>query len=124
MKYYTGIYIGIVGNLLIHRMLKAILIKSTMPLTINSFRPILLQTYTSQNPVDLFEDQVKIIQTVKIFSVLKRYRQLTGMTPTSQYDLMSNLNGNSSSKCFPKKQLAFAKTHKTGSSTLQNIFFR
>ena len=27
-------------------------------------------------------------------------------------------------KCTPKHKIAFAKTHKTGSSTLQNIFFR
>ena len=26
--------------------------------------------------------------------------------------------------CTPRSQVAFAKTHKTGSSTLQNIFFR
>lgn len=27
-------------------------------------------------------------------------------------------------RCQPKTKLAFAKTHKTGSSTLQNILFR
>ena len=27
-------------------------------------------------------------------------------------------------KCFPQKQILFLKTHKTGSSTIANIFFR
>jgi len=45
------------------------------------------------------------------------YRQLAGVAE----DQMNSLaNG----KCKPETKIAFAKTHKTGSSSLQNIFFR
>lgn len=67
--------------------------------------------------------RLKLLNT-QLKYLKNRYRQLTGLTSKTQNDLLSHINTNSSSHCFPKKQLDFAKTHKTGSSTLQNIFFR
>ena len=72
-----------------------------------------------------------------------RYWQLTGLEAvTDKKTPRLHHNNGESSQCFPRKQvttnsppvfhyllfiflqIAFAKTHKTGSSTLQNIFFR
>ena len=51
---------------------------------------------------------------------ISRYRQLAGLDSAEATEDKQAEAGS----CSPKTQVAFAKTHKTGSSTLQNIFFR
>merc|ERR1712156_906301 len=69
------------------------------------------------------QSYIQVNQLNSQLNVLKaRYRQLAGLDEESDQELSdSNLE---SGVCAPKTQVAFAKTHKTGSSTLQNIFFR
>ena len=65
-------------------------------------------------------DQLKLLNE-KLTYLKSKYRQLTGLGLGHNNVVTDH---SAIPKCFPKKQVAFAKTHKTGSSTLQNIFFR
>ena len=58
--------------------------------------------------------------------LLNRFQevQLTSETLKSRHILYQLHRQDPTEKCEPQLQLAFAKTHKTGSSTLQNIIFR
>jgi len=68
------------------------------------------------------QHHIEVSQLSSQLSLLKsRYRQLAGLG--SEPPVTEGREVGSGS-CFPKTQVAFAKTHKTGSSTLQNIFFR
>merc|ERR1719206_504509 len=64
--------------------------------------------------VSQLNTQLRILKT--------RYRQLAGLSsePDSEAEYAQQEQG----VCSPRTQVAFAKTHKTGSSTLQNIFFQ
>eukprot|EP00090_Calanus_glacialis_P043574 TRINITY_DN7717_c0_g1_i3.p1 TRINITY_DN7717_c0_g1~~TRINITY_DN7717_c0_g1_i3.p1 ORF type:complete len:421 (-),score=144.99 TRINITY_DN7717_c0_g1_i3:79-1341(-) len=67
------------------------------------------------------QSYIQVSQLNSQLSVLKaRYRQLAGLD-SAEVTEGEKAEGGS---CSPKTQVAFAKTHKTGSSTLQNIFFR
>merc|ERR1719508_394198 len=67
------------------------------------------------------QSYIQVSQLNSQLSVLKaRYRQLAGLGSES---VIEDVEAGGDS-CSPKTQVAFAKTHKTGSSTLQNIFFR
>ena len=55
---------------------------------------------------------------------VSRYRQLAGLEPALSAVSAQDTETDNEHLCVSKKQVVFAKTHKTGSSTLQNIFFR
>jgi len=76
---------------------------------------VILKSYVDQS-----FDQLKLLNE-KLTYLKSKYRQLTGLGLGHNNVVTDH---SAIPKCFPKKQVAFAKTHKTGSSTLQNIFFR